>query len=433
MSNPLISFPSTRAAAWAQLQEFLPRVPDYSLTRNRVEPGHAGVSRLSPAVTARLLTEDELLTETLSRYPAAKAEKWLQEICWRRYWKGWLEQHPKIWKLYVERLGWLRDNTHRVVLKRAEEVAAGRSGVALMDRFARELRETGYLHNHARMWWASFWVHVEGLPWELGAEFFAEQLLDSDAASNTLSWRWVAGLQTKGKPYLVRRTNLDRFCAPELLAESAGLGRLADGAVEAWVPDFPEVDPKAEGEIDWAERETGAYATYERFASYPSRPPELGERHGLWIHPEDVTPELGNLGVLRPVATAAVITLGGSALQADFRRALLADATGRAARHFGSPAEVLDSPKLADGVVTWARRNALATVCAMAPGVGPVADELPAIRAALSEVGTELLLFRRFTDFELWPHAREGYFKFWEAAEVWIRAKQKRGELPKAA
>jgi hypothetical protein len=93
----------------------------------------------------------------------------------------------------------------------------------------------------------------------------------------------------------------------------------------------------------------------------------------------------------------------------------------------------LDSPKLTDGIVAWARRNALATVCAMAPGVGPVADELPAIRAALSEVGTELLLFRRFTDFELWPHAREGYFKFWEAAEVWIRAKQKRGELPKAA
>jgi deoxyribodipyrimidine photo-lyase len=64
-----------------------------------------------------------------------------------------------------------------------------------------ELVETGYLHNHARMWFASIWIFTLRLPWELGADFFLRHLLDGDAASNTLSWRWVAGLHTKGKHY----------------------------------------------------------------------------------------------------------------------------------------------------------------------------------------------------------------------------------------
>ena len=80
-----------------------------------------------------------------------------------------------------------------------------------MDRIARELIQTGYLHNHARMWWASFWIHAEGLPWELGADVFFRHLLDADPASNTLSWRWVAGLQTAGKTYLVRLSNLQKY------------------------------------------------------------------------------------------------------------------------------------------------------------------------------------------------------------------------------
>ncbi len=433
MSNPSFTFPSTRAEAWAQLQEFLPRVPDYARTRNQVAPGNPGVSRLSPAVSARLLSDDELLSETLKRYPVKTAEKWLQELCWRRYWKGWLEQHPKIWTLYRERVDWLKSNEEPAVLQRAEAVANGRSGVALMDQFAAELKETGYLHNHARMWWASFWIHVEGLPWELGAEFFAAHLLDADAASNTLSWRWVAGLQTKGKPYLVRKSNLARYCDPELLGDSAGLERLEDSAVQSWIPSYPEVDPDDEGQVDWAAREIAAFATYERFASYPSRPPEIGERLGLWIHPEEVAPERGNLGESRPGAILVTAPPGGSACQSAFRKALMADAGARAGEHFGVTPELSESAQIASAVAEWARRQSLAAVCAMAPGVGPIGDALPALRAALGEAGVELVLVRRFTDFELWPHAREGYFKFWEAFQRWLKAKQKRGELPGVA
>jgi hypothetical protein len=93
----------------------------------------------------------------------------------------------------------------------AETLREGKSGCAPMDAFARELVGTGYMHNHARMWWASFWTHRAGLPWREGARFFLDHLLDADAASNTLSWRWVAGLQTAGKTYLVRRSNLETY------------------------------------------------------------------------------------------------------------------------------------------------------------------------------------------------------------------------------
>ena len=76
-----------------------------------------------------------------------------------------------------------------------------------------ELKETGYLHNHARMWFASIWIFTLKLPWQLGADFFLKHLLDGDAASNTLSWRWVAGLQTKGKHYLATTWNINKFSA----------------------------------------------------------------------------------------------------------------------------------------------------------------------------------------------------------------------------
>ena len=61
------------------------------------------------------------------------------------------------------------------------------------------------------MWFASTWIFNLGLPWQLGVKFFFKHLFDGDAASNLLSWRWVAGLQTKGKQYLVSSSNLRKF------------------------------------------------------------------------------------------------------------------------------------------------------------------------------------------------------------------------------
>ena len=75
----------------------------------------------------------------------------------------------------------------------------------------KELKENNYLHNHARMWFASIWIFTLKLPWQLGAEFFLQHLFDGDAASNTLGWRWVAGVQTKGKNYIAKEWNIKLF------------------------------------------------------------------------------------------------------------------------------------------------------------------------------------------------------------------------------
>ena len=87
----------------------------------------------------------------------------------------------------------------------------GNTGIKCFDSWVRELRETNYLHNHARMWFASIWIFTLELPWQLGARFFLEHLADGDAASNTLSWRWVAGLQTKGKRYEASSYNIETY------------------------------------------------------------------------------------------------------------------------------------------------------------------------------------------------------------------------------
>ena len=73
------------------------------------------------------------------------------------------------------------------------------------------LKKFNYLHNHTRMWFASIWIFTLNLPWQLGAEFFMKHLFDGDAASNTLGWRWVAGIQTQGKNYLATEWNIKKF------------------------------------------------------------------------------------------------------------------------------------------------------------------------------------------------------------------------------
>ena len=134
-------------------------------------------------------------------------------MVWRSYFKGWLEQRPTTWDSYRD--GLERDfETLAIDRKLRAQVQAAteaRSGLACFDAWASELLETGYLHNHARMWFASIWIFTFGLPWRVGADFFLRNLLDGDPASNTLGWRWVAGLHTRGKTYAAQAWNIAQF------------------------------------------------------------------------------------------------------------------------------------------------------------------------------------------------------------------------------
>ncbi len=403
-------FPCTRDAALRAWEEFLPRVPAYDSERNGVRPGHRSVSRLSPAIRQRLVTEHELIAATLAAHPFARVEKFVQEILWRRYWKSWLELRPSVWTDYRAEAARLRGELRGYQAKRLTELEEGRSGVEIMDYFAHELRTTGYLHNHARMWFAGFWIHTEKLPWELGADFFYRHLLDADPASNTLSWRWVAGVQTVGKPYLTRRSNLERYVAPELLAaHGGGLDRLEDKLAQPARVDAPEFSrPEEPGDADDI-----------------MLPGDLPAETGLWIHGDDLCVETASsLAGLRPVGVFAgmdAVLFNGTRIseaRRDYLEATLSDGLARAGKHFGAETAFETSESLPDGLVTWAKARGLKAIVAMRPAVGPLWELLPDLRTRLEHEGVALHSVWRPEDVETLPHAKSGYFNFWQGARA---------------
>ncbi|GAA5137687.1 hypothetical protein GCM10023213_14900 [Prosthecobacter algae] len=402
------AFPLTRHAALARWHEFLPATPSYAARRNHVEVEHPHVSRLSPALRTRVILEDEIITDTLARHSLPSVEKWLQEVCWRRYWKGWLEMRPQVWRQYRQALRTERQNLSAEQKARLNAIEQGEGGIAVMNHFARELAATGYLHNHARMWFASYWIHVERLPWQLGADFFFRHLLDADPASNTLSWRWVAGLQTRGKTYLVRRSNLERYMAAHLLQDSPGLELLEDDRVSPALLSAPaETSPQPP-------------------ADFPTQAPRLTTHFGLWLHPDDLCPEVGPLAQLSPSAIAAVTSapayahfqLSRGRIQ-HFHTAL-ADALTRSGEYFACPTTLEEAPTTAEGLFEWAQREQLRDIVAYAPFVGPIADALPQIRRRLAEIHCHLHLIRRPSDVEVHTLAKSGFFPFWEKARAQV-------------
>jgi hypothetical protein len=166
-------------------------------------------SCLSPYVTHGVLNEKEIIKISLKKFPFSKIEKFIQEVLWRTYWKGWLERRPSLWTDFVNDLENLKKDFQNN--KNLKNAINGNTDIECLNHWVNELKKTGYLHNHARMWFSSIWIFTLDLPWQLGAEFFMKHLKDGDPASNTLSWRWTAGLQTKGKNYVAQEWNIKKF------------------------------------------------------------------------------------------------------------------------------------------------------------------------------------------------------------------------------
>ena len=165
----------------------------------------SNVSVLSKYISHRVINEYDVIGSALSSYPLSKIEKYIQEVFWRVYWKGWLEHRPMVWSDY---LSYTYSDNNNTDYNNAIE---GTTGIACFDSWVAELKDKNYLHNHTRMWFASIWIFTLNLPWQLGANFFMRYLFDGDSASNTLSWRWVAGLQTVGKHYLATSSNINKY------------------------------------------------------------------------------------------------------------------------------------------------------------------------------------------------------------------------------
>ena len=201
--------------AYKQLQNFIENgLKDYSKKRNYDFgiDNRTNISCLSPFISRRILHEKEVVFHCLEKHNLQKIEKFIQEVFWRTYWKGWLEGRPQIWQLYNEKLDEYKNQSIKTnYLKDYNKAISGQTGITCFDSWVEEIKSYGYLHNHTRMWFASIWIFTLNLPWELGADFFYKHLLDADAASNTLSWRWVAGLHTPGKIYLARQDNIEKY------------------------------------------------------------------------------------------------------------------------------------------------------------------------------------------------------------------------------
>ena len=159
------TFPATRDAGISRLRQFAPRAGQAYASGRNTDPGpnQAGaVSMLSPYLRYRMITEQEVVGTTLGHHSLPAAEKYVQEVLWRTYWKGWLEMRPSVWTQYLQERDRCRDNFPNTRAIRSAE--AGETGIEGFDDWARELLETGYLHNHARMWFASIWIFTLRLP-----------------------------------------------------------------------------------------------------------------------------------------------------------------------------------------------------------------------------------------------------------------------------
>lgn len=177
----------------------------YAQTRNHLDGEH---SLLSPYVTHGWLTLPEMLAQPASSAsePLPLRHPWVLQLGWRSYFLH-------VWRHLGERL--LHDQhagprpAQAMSHTLPADFLAAHTGVPVIDRTLHQLHQTGHLHNHARLWLASYLVHVRGVHWRVGADWLHAHLLDGDVASNHLSWQWVAGTRSH-QPYLFNADNVAR-------------------------------------------------------------------------------------------------------------------------------------------------------------------------------------------------------------------------------
>lgn len=198
-------FAPTPAAAQARIAAIDPRA--YARTRNALD---GAVSRLSPYITHGLVTLPEVRAGVAARQALTMHDKFVFELGWREYFRHvWAQRGDGIFASLHP--GPLPDRTYGWELP--ADVAAAATGVPVIDQAVRTLYATGLLHNHARLWLASYLVHLRKLHWRAGADWLYGHLLDGDLASNHLSWQWVAGTASH-KPYLFSAGNVARHAPP---------------------------------------------------------------------------------------------------------------------------------------------------------------------------------------------------------------------------
>ena len=385
---------ATRDAALTEMAAFRSRMGGrYTSGRNfDLGPGrHKAVSCLSPYVRRRLVLEEELVDVALASHGLDGAEKFIQEVFWRGYFKGRLERRPLVWTAYRDGLAddLMALQSDRKLSKRVAAAEEVRTLLECFDAWVDELVSTGYLHNHARMWFASIWVFTLELPWRLGADFFFRHLLDGDPASNTLSWRWVAGLHTRGKVYQAQAWNIAKFTHQRFTPRDADLAAHAEGLEPTEPEGLPQTDPLR-----------------------PPRPLEEGRPTVLLVTEEDCQPESWpfDLTTLRGVAMLRASHLRSqrsvSELVVRFEEEALSDTANR----LGAKAQFLDAQD-PGALAKWATSQGATQILTGYVPEGPLGDWMREAEPMLMANGIVLAEHRRNWDAAIWPHATAGFFK----------------------
>ena len=198
-----------RDAAEQQLERM--NAKRYGRSRNHLD---GAVTQLSPYIRHGVLSLAEVREAVFDQLRQRRQQRedgatLIEELGWRDFWQRmWTGLGDQINDNQEElNTGHDPNSYGRNV---PDDIRTGRTGLACMDRFQADLVETGWLHNHARLWLAAYVVHWRRVHWKAGADWFLRHLLDGDPASNHLSWQWVAS-SFSHKPYFFNRENLERY------------------------------------------------------------------------------------------------------------------------------------------------------------------------------------------------------------------------------
>lgn len=370
-----------RQAALNRLYEFLPAAGrSYSSGRNFdtgiFKKNH--VSGLSPWIRCGLISETEVLKATLSQHSASAAEKFIMEVFWRSYFKGWLEHRPQVWVDYQYQLTGLLQGLNRNTNYQA--AISAETGIRCFDAWVQELIETGFLHNHARMWFASIWIFTLKLPWQLGADFFMRHLLDGDPASNTLSWRWVAGFHTQGKTYLARADNISKYTGGRF-DPVTGLASEATALREEQVYEKLPLNLMADA----------------------SPGPNLLLVTEECCHAQTVV-KIDNAEMV-----FALLGTSGNVDKSvqDFRNSAVAENSHQIAKIGGIPHR---SGSFSD-LLNLLSELSVKEILTVAAPVGPTQDILQLLEKRLPALDMRLIQYHRIFDHLTWPHGSAGFFK----------------------
>lgn len=207
-------FEPTLQAAHARLAAVNPDA--YARTRNALD---GAVTRLSPYLTHGWLNLREVFDCVQARQPLHAQHKFVFELGWRAYYRHvWAHLGDAIHQSLHP--GLLADTAYQTQMP--DDVLQARSGIPVIDLAVRELYATGYLHNHVRMWLASYLVHLRKIHWHTAATWMLGHLLDGDEASNHLSWQWIAGTGSS-KPYLFNAANVARYAPQQWHSPGTGI------------------------------------------------------------------------------------------------------------------------------------------------------------------------------------------------------------------